>query len=82
MPPADLSRVMVSQIPSPPPNDRNFDWTHKYADYCAGSGWRPGRPRTWSTPWRGALPALEPGDGTGVRLAAQEHGETGPEVAA
>jgi hypothetical protein len=82
MPPSDLSRIMVSQLPSPPPNDRNFAWTHQYADYMRRVGVATGTSTDLEHTMAWGMPALEPGDGTGVRLAGQEHGETGPEVSA
>jgi hypothetical protein len=82
MPPSDLSRIMVAQIPAPPANDRNFEWTHKYADYMRRVGVATGTSTDLEHTMAWGMPALKPGDGTGVRLAAQEQGETGPEVAA
>ncbi len=82
MPPSGLSRIMVAQIPSPPPNDRNFEWTHKYADYMRRVGVATGTSTDLEHTMAWGMPALKPGDGTGVRLAAQGDGETGPEVAA
>jgi hypothetical protein len=68
MPPSDLSRAMVSQIPFPPPNDRNFDWTHKYADYMRRVGVATGTSTDLEHTMAWGVPALEPGDGTGVKL--------------
>ena len=81
MPPSGLSRIMVAQIPSPPPNDRNFAWTHEYADYMRRVGVATGTSTDLEHTMAWGIPALKP-DGTYVRLAAQKHGETGPEVAA
>ena len=82
MPPSGLSSIMVAQIPAPPPNDRNFGWTHEYADYMRRVGVATGTSTDLEHTMAWGIPALKPGDGTGVRLAAQKHGETGPEVAA
>jgi hypothetical protein len=68
MPPSGLSRIMVSQIPSPPLNDRNFEWTHKYADYMRRVGAATGTSTDLEHTMAWGLPALEPGDGTGVAL--------------
>jgi hypothetical protein len=82
MPPSFLSRIMVSQIPSPQPGDLSYDRAHNYADYLRRIGVATGTSTDLEHTGMWALPALEPGDGTGVRLAGQEHGQAGPEVAA
>lgn len=82
MPPSELSRAMVSQIPDPPVNDRNFGWRHDYADYLRRVGVATGTSTDLEHTMAWGIPALKPGDGTGKPLAGQEHSETGPEVAA
>ena len=68
MPPSDLSRAMVSQIPDPPANDRNFGWAREYAEYMRRVGVATGTATKWehTTAWR--VPALPPGDGTGEAI--------------
>lgn len=68
MPPADLSRAMVSQIPDPPVNDRNFGWTHEYADYMRRVGVATGTSTELEHTMAWGVPALPPGDRTGTRL--------------
>ena len=82
MPPSELSRAMVSQIPDPPVNDRNFGWRHDYADYLRRVGVATGTTTDLEHTMAWGIPALKPGDGTGKPLAGQQHSETGPEVAA
>jgi hypothetical protein len=68
MPPSGLSRAMVSQIPSPPANDRNFSWTHEYAEYMRRVGVATGTATDLEHTMAWGVPALKPGDGTGERL--------------
>lgn len=68
MPPSDLSRAMVSQIPSPPLNDRNFGWRHDYADYLRRVGVATGTSTDLEHTMAWGIPALLPGDGTGEAL--------------
>jgi len=68
MPPADLSRVMVSQIPDPPVNDRNFGWAREYAEYMRRVGVATGTATKWEHTMAWRVPALPPGDGTGEQL--------------
>lgn len=82
MPPSGLSRIMVSQIPSPQPGDLSYDAAHNMADYLRRIGVATGTTTDLEQTGMWALNALEPGDGSGVQLAAQEHGETGTETAA
>lgn len=82
MPPSELSRAMVSQIPDPPVNDRNFGWRHDYADYLRRVGVATGTTTDLEHTMAWGMPALKPGDGSGIPLAGQEHSETDPEVAA
>lgn len=68
MPPSELSRAMVSQIPDPPANDRNFSWAHQYADYMRRVAVATGTSTNLEHTTAWSVPALQPGDGTGVRL--------------
>jgi len=68
MPPADLSRIMVAQIPPPPVNDRNFGWRHEYADYMRRAGVATGTSTDLEHTMAWGIPALKPGDGTGDPL--------------
>lgn len=80
--PGELSNAMVHQITYPDPSDLSLEKDRKYRDMLRRVGVATGTHTSLEDTRMWALPALEPGDGTGVRLAAQEHGETGPEVAA
>jgi len=68
MPPSELSRAMVTLIPSPPVNDRNFSWAHEYADYMRRIGVATGTTTELEHTMAWRVPALPAGDGTGEAL--------------
>lgn len=68
MPPGDLSQVMVNQIIYPDPADLSYDKDRKYRELYKRTGVATGTRASQEDTGVWALPALEPGDGTGAPL--------------
>ena len=80
--PSDMSRIMVHQIAYPDPADLSADRDRHYRDMLRRVGVATGTHTSLEDTGMWALPALEPGDGTGVALGQEERRETGTEAAA
>ncbi len=68
MPPGSLSRIMVNQIAYPDPADMSYDKDRKYRELYKRTGVATGTRASQEDTGVWALPALEPGDGTGRPL--------------
>jgi hypothetical protein len=66
--PGDLSNVMVHRITYPDPADLSLDKDRRYRDMLRRVGVATGTHTSLEDTGMWALPALEPGDGTGVQL--------------
>jgi hypothetical protein len=66
--PSDMSRIMVNQITYPDPADLSPDKDRHYRDMLRRVGVATGTRTSLEDTGMWALPALEPGDGTGVQL--------------
>jgi hypothetical protein len=64
----DMSRIMVGQIAYPDPADLTPDRNRAYRDMLRRVGVATGTHTSLEDTGMWALPALEPGDGTGVQL--------------
>lgn len=68
MPFSGVSRIMVDRIPSPEPVNLSYDSAHNYAQYLRAIGAATGTSTSLEDTGMWPRLALEPGDGTGVRL--------------